>query len=329
MECEPAMEETTCHDFEARLEALAADPASRRAESALPAEERAACLRHAAGCPECAELLELARMGLAPDDGTEPTDGLLGAVLASTSGPACGRALERLAELSGDRAADPLVALHLLECSECRALAGVMASLAVDLPRLAEISPDPGFADDVLRASLPAAVRLRRWWRGAVAPALQGTWERLVHRPRFAWEAAFVLTVVFLPLIVASGPSLAAAPARGAEEVARFAQGARTADVEIRLGAAVREIRESEAARRTGDGLESAGDSFQDFGAAVARGFGDVAGAVGTGYGTLRDLAASFLTNDDGEDGSSPDSTRENRDTAPAPNGPASEETKR
>lgn len=313
---------TTCRDFEARLEALASDPSSVGGESALPAAERAACLHHAAGCPECAELLALARIGPAPGG---PADELVGAVMASTSGPACDRALERLV---GDGAADPLVTLHLLGCSECRALAGVMESLAVDLPRLVEVGPDPAFADDVLRATLPAAARLRRWWRGAAAPGLQDSWVRLVRRPRFAWEAAFVVTVALLPLIVASGPTLAAAPARGAEEVARFAQEARAVEVEIRLDEAVREIRESEAARRAGHGFESASAYFRSFGGAVALGAGDAASAVVTRYGTLRDLAASFLTNDDGEDGSSPE-TSSRQDTAPAPNGPASQETKR
>jgi hypothetical protein len=320
------MEKTTCHDFEARLEALSSSVAG----AVLPAEERAACLRHAAGCPECSELLELARMGvLAEEEAGAPAESLVGAVLASTSGPACDRALLRLAAVADGGAPDPLAALHLETCPSCRALAGAMAALAVDLPRLAEVRPDAAFADDVLRATLPVAVRLRRWWRRTAAPALLGTWERLVRRPRFAWEAAFVVTVAFLPLIVASGPTLAAAPARGAEEVARLAQEARSVDLESQLGSTVREIQGSEAGRRTEDGFESAGAFFQDLGSSLARGAGDAAEGVAVGYGTLRDLAASFLTTE-GEDGSSPatNPTRE-KDTAPAPHGPASEETTR
>jgi hypothetical protein len=311
---------TTCHDFEARLEAL----------DTLPADERAACLRHAAGCPECSELLELARMGMLAEEeeAGAPVESLVGAVMASTSGPACDRALERLAactDAGADGApADPLVALHLETCPGCRSLAGAMAALAVDLPRLAEVRPDSGFADQVLRRTLPATVRLRRWWRSTAGPAFLGTWERLARRPRFAWEAAFVVTVAFLPLIVASGPTLAAAPARGAEEVARLAKEARGVDLELtleaRLGSTVRGIQESEAARRTGAFV-------QDLADALSHGAGEAADGLAAGYGTLRDLAASFLTKE-GEDGSSPATNPiETQDSAPAPRAPASEET--
>lgn len=302
----------SCHDFEARLEALAGGE--------LPAGERAACLRHAELCGECRELLELARLGAAPAE-----EELVAAVMASTSGPACERALERLAAGWGREApgaGDPLLALHLEGCRECRATAGVLAALAVDLPGLAEVRPDAAFADDVLAVTLPFPVRLRRAWervRREVVP-------RLVRRPRFAWEASFVVTVAFLPLIVASGPTLAAAPARGAEELARVAQEApkveldRLLDEEIepRVGETLRELRESEAARRTGQGFDAFGATLTGFGNGVARGAGEVADAAVGGYGTLRDLAASFLTNE-GDDDASPDTNSEIEDTAPAP----------
>lgn len=308
----------SCHEFEARLEALTGGE--------LPAAERAACLRHAELCGECRELLELARLGAAPAEG-----GLVAAVMASTSGPVCERALERLAEswdVAPDRAraagvGDPLLALHLEGCPECRATAGVLAALAADLPGLAEVRPDAAFADDVLAATLPFAVRLRRGWERARRELIP----RLVRRPRFAWEAAFVVTVAFLPLIVASGPTLAAAPVRGAEELARVAQEAPKVEldrlldeqIEPRVGETLREIRESEAARRTEQGFGAFGATLVGLGDGVARGAGEVADAAIGGYGTLRELAASFLANG-GDDDASPDAdSTEIEDTAPAP----------
>lgn len=301
----------TCHDFEARLEALTGGE--------LPAGERAACLRHAELCGECRELLELARLGAAPAE-----DDLVSAVMASTSGPACERALERLAEGWGiaPGAPDPLLVLHLDGCRECRATAGVLAALAADLPGLAEVRPDAAFTDDVLAATLPVPVRLRRAWERARREVIP----RLVRRPRFAWEAAFVLTVAFLPLIVASGPTLAAAPARGAEELARVAQEAPKVEldrlldeqIEPRVGETLRELRESEAARRTGQGLGSFGETLAGLGDGVARGAGEVADAAIGGYGTLRDFAASFLANEGDDDASPEADSTEIEDTAPA-----------
>ncbi len=304
-----------CHDFEIRLEALAGGE--------LPAAERAGCLRHAEVCTDCRELLELARLGAAPP---EAEDDLVAAVMASTSGPACERVLERLADGWGrgvDREGDPLLALHVERCRECRATAGALAVLAADLAGLAEVRPDTAFADDVLRATLPLPVRLRRAWervRREVVP-------RLVSRPRFAWEAAFVVTVAFLPLIVASGPTLAAAPARGAEELARVAQDAprveldRFLDEEIepRVDGTLRELRGSEAVRRTERSFGTVGETLLGFGDGVAYSAGEIADAAVGGYGTLRELAASFLTNE-GDDDASPDaSSTEIEDTAPAP----------
>lgn len=313
-----------CHDFEIRLEALAGGE--------LPAAERGGCLRHAEACTACRELLELAQLGAAPAEGD-----LLAAVMASTSGPACERALERLAEGWGDgvdrEVGDPLLALHVEGCSACRATAQVMTALAADLPGLAEVRPDAAFAADVLRATLPLPVRLRRVWervRRDVVP-------RLVSRPRFAWEAAFVVTLAFLPLIVASGPTLAAAPVRGAEELARFAQEApkveldRLLDEEIepRVDGTLRELRGSEAVRRTERGFGTFGTTLAAFGDGVAHGAGEIGDAVIGGYGTLRDLAASFLANGEDDDASPDANSTEIEDTAPAPRGPAPEETTR
>jgi hypothetical protein len=69
--------------------------------------------------------------------------------------------------------------------------AGADAILA-DLPLLADMDPGPGFAERVLMATSkrPAPAG----WRARVS----GTWQSLVRRPRFAWEAAYVATVCWV-----------------------------------------------------------------------------------------------------------------------------------
>lgn len=157
---------------------------------------------------------------------------LLAGVLAQTSGPACRRAAELLAS-SGVEAEAPvdalsapdreLLDLHLERCTPCRELAGVLAALGRDLAALAEVPPDPELTDDVLAATLPVPVRWRRAW--------ERRWERWVRRPRFAWEAALVLTAV-----LSVGLSAAGAPGPLVQE--RVVQLARTNPVDALAGPA-------------------------------------------------------------------------------------------
>ena len=106
------------------------------------------------------------------------------------------------------------VALHLDACAECRAwtdafTAGVREAdgdeaftfdtlLHVDLA--SDIDPGPAFTARVLAATSGA--------RAAAAPApWRRRWDALVARPRFALEAAYVLTVL---LVLLAGNPLAA-----------------------------------------------------------------------------------------------------------------------
>lgn len=311
----------SCRHFETRLEALL--------DRELPAAERTACLLHAEDCPACRELLELAAVAAPPED-------LVAAVLASTSGPACERALEQLAgfqDLAATRTSDrQLVALHLAGCEDCRALAGVLAALAADLPGMAEVRPDERLVADVLAATLPVTVRVRRWWERTRFQ----TWPRWVRRPRFALEAAFVLTVACLPLVMTSASALAALPGRAVEMaqqgpgaeldrllLERLPGGESDPPWEERLEGTVREIRESPVARRTEQSFGSVRETLRGLGGAVAAGAGEAASLARQGYGTLRDFAASLLSNA-GEDRTSPEAN----DTAPARSGPAFEETR-
>ncbi|MBP7589395.1 MAG: zf-HC2 domain-containing protein [Thermoanaerobaculia bacterium] len=115
--------------------------------------------------------------------------------------------LEALAAGSLPAAEERAHAEHLAGCAACREL--------VDLARLAEVPPDPGFTADVLRITLPFDVQIRRWW--------DALWPQLWHRPRFASEAAYVGLVVLVLAFATPGSPLAAVPA-GALAIAQEPQ---------------------------------------------------------------------------------------------------------
>jgi predicted anti-sigma-YlaC factor YlaD len=120
---------------------------------------------------------------------------LTASVLAQTTGPACERARLLLASAPDDELAPDdrlLVGGHLERCADCRAFAAVWDSVAAALPSLAVLDPDAAFVDDVLaRTSRRPSWR---WW----ADDLRAAWLRVVERPRFAWEAAYVCTLCWL-----------------------------------------------------------------------------------------------------------------------------------
>ena len=115
--------------------------------------------------------------------------------------------LEALAAGSLPAAEERAHAEHLAGCAACREL--------VDLARLAEVPPDPGFTADVLRITLPFDVQIRRWW--------DALWPQLWHRPRFASEAAYDGLVVLVLAFATPGSPLAAVPA-GALAIAQEPQ---------------------------------------------------------------------------------------------------------
>lgn len=119
-------------------------------------------------------------------------------VLARTSGQVCAGARLRLAG-DIDDAPDPtgraLLDEHLQHCPGCRAVADVLASLRAELPALADVDPGPGFAGRVLAATSRRA-RERRWYDG-----WRDRWQSVAVRPRFAWEAAYGLTLLFVLLV--------------------------------------------------------------------------------------------------------------------------------
>ena len=190
-----------CDLFERRLEALLV--------GTLSEADRRACSDHLAVCDRCRDLQRLAELPAAAAATVDEQRSLRAAVMASTSGPSCEAAAARLVlafDEPLDRADRALLELHLGGCDSCRRLADVLALLAVELPRLAEVPADPRLLERVLAATLPFGVRWRRFWAK--------TWPAWVQRPRFAWEAAFVAMTIFLLVVQATGSPLQALSAR-------------------------------------------------------------------------------------------------------------------
>jgi hypothetical protein len=124
-------------------------------------------------------------------------------VLARTSG-GCGRVRELLAGRPDTALADidaHLVGGHLAGCAACSEMAVVLDAARLELASLAMLEPGPGFVEGVLERTSRRAAQptLTDRWRGV--------WERLVSRPRLAWEVAYVATLCWL---VFFGPSVSA-----------------------------------------------------------------------------------------------------------------------
>jgi hypothetical protein len=158
-----------------------------------------ACRAHAAGCSRCADVLALFEDDALGADDLHGQVDLLSGVLARTSGSACGRARDLMgARPDGDLDDESvaMLAAHLEHCSECAALDGILAWAMPAVRELAEPEPDPAFTFDVLRATSAARHRRRSGAIYRVRERAVAWWETQISRPQFAWEAAFVATVL-------------------------------------------------------------------------------------------------------------------------------------
>jgi predicted anti-sigma-YlaC factor YlaD len=186
-----------CRSFLDRLEALL--------DETLGGDARRAVEEHLRECADCRQLLELARSE--PDGAAvEPPADLAGSILERTSGPACNGARDRLCDYVDGALPEidaELVRLHLDGCESCEGLALALTSLTAELPAMAEIEPDAAFVDDVLARTVPWRKRLAR--RLEKLSAVRELWPRVVNRPRFALEAAYVGTMV---VVLIFGPNL-------------------------------------------------------------------------------------------------------------------------
>jgi hypothetical protein len=172
-------------------------------EGKLSAEERAAAEEHLDECHSCQKLLEVTTgsVDILPE---EMREGLTLSILNCTSGgPVCPRVESSLWEfVDGAQSSEEsqLIALHLDHCAGCGAMAADLAAIQAVLPEMAEIDPGETFTREVVRITSG-----KRAYRPDLPTRLEGWWNRMVQRPRFALEAAYVCTVL---LIFALSPFL-------------------------------------------------------------------------------------------------------------------------
>lgn len=198
-------------------------------------EQRRDVERHGAECRACRELLADVRrveLGVAIEE-AQPLDAveaeeLTAAVLRRTAGSPCARAQELLAESLFEASQeacgtpDPILAQHLEHCSACTAVAEAMAFAARTLPSLAELEPDPWF----VRAVVARTSRARRAER---LSGLLGLWRRWMARPRFAFELAYVATLLLVIIVGNPAETLQAASRRTATVAAASLEKAKSA----------------------------------------------------------------------------------------------------
>lgn len=122
-------------------------------------------------------------------------EALTRAILARTSGSACGSARERLCDFV-DGALDGfdrgLVDGHLAHCLACSALAAALAEVTSVLPSFASLAPRASVVDRVLLATS------RRTAVPSLGDRLAAWLGRAAARPRFSLEVAYVMTVLLL-----------------------------------------------------------------------------------------------------------------------------------
>jgi hypothetical protein len=122
-------------------------------------------------------------------------EALTRAILARTSGNACGSARERLCDFVDDALAPfdrSLVDGHLAHCQACTDLAAALAESTAVLPSFATLRPRTSVVFDVLRATS------RRPVEPGLGERLSAWLGRVAARPRFSLEVAYVLTVLLL-----------------------------------------------------------------------------------------------------------------------------------
>jgi hypothetical protein len=177
-----------CREFINRLDLFAA--------GMLPHDEQAAAARHLEACTRCRTLHCMVRGESDPLTPKMRRD-LLFAILSQTSGPACGEAQLGLCDYA-DGILSPhdreVIALHIEDCLECGSIIAALQELAEILPSMAEIEPEPSLTEEILLATTDRTENTRCTRR---TPQKWNWGNRLLRRPRFAWEVAYVGTLLF------------------------------------------------------------------------------------------------------------------------------------
>ena len=248
-----------CDRFEARLDDYL--------DGRLSEIERRAADEHLAQCDVCTALLRtlgdmLASLPTAAMPGPLPDASLTRTIVERTSGSPCERAQGFLVELvDGALGSEEtgLVRSHLEHCTRCPALHGALQWLGHELPAMAEIDPGPAFTRAVVAntAGRPVA-QTQRGPAGREAAA--DWWARVVARPRFAWEAAYVALLVLVGLFGTSVSPFRGVPSRAL---------------------AIVQLDPRSAARAVYDGVDTAGRHAWDASAGrIARSAREQAGTV-------------------------------------------------
>ncbi len=178
-----------CRSFEERLDVLVA--------GILPPREQQAAEEHLSACVRCRRLLSMVR-GDEEGQAHQADQDLLLAILHKTSGAPCGEAALLLCDwVDGHLEQDDweIISLHIDHCPNCGSLAASLQELKEVLPEMAEIEPDESLAGRILQATIsrPRVSRHdRRHFDG------REWWHRMLRRPRFAWEAAYVGALLIL-----------------------------------------------------------------------------------------------------------------------------------
>ena len=275
-----------CVVFNDRLDALL--------DGTLPVNQQADTEAHRATCRRCDELYRLMHGdGSGPADVARPAgqvdhfgvaapSGLAESILARTSGSPCAPAQARLGELVDwaldrqdpvttqvldlgmdqqldqqlDHEADQETALalvdgHVRHCPECAAVARTLIRLRDDLPTFAELSPRASLLREVLvRTTSKPAQEAGLWTR------LREAGQRLLERPRIAWEVGYVATLVAWLVFGASWSPLRATPVQALTLIQQGASDTQAASVSAMAALS----RLSERARGVALGDEVASD---------------------------------------------------------------------
>jgi len=198
---------TKCSDFEDRLSDILVE--------ALPPADLRVAMEHLAECPRCRQLLEVARgeMDLLPSGSRQE---LAREILRKTSGLACGRGREQLCDFVDGRLPHDdarILAIHIENCKACAGLARILEELSAALPGMAELDPGAPFTREVL-----AATSRRERCKPQRREFLAEWWNAVMRRPRFAWEAAYVGTLL-LALVIGNPALMSMAASTPLDEV--------------------------------------------------------------------------------------------------------------
>ena len=172
-------------------------------EGNLSPVEKSAAQAHLAKCPACRRLLQIAcgDLDILPQD---RHDALAHSILDCTSGSACARVESSLWDfIEGDLNAEDahLISLQLENCAECRLVAEDLVLIQQELPEMAEIDPGESFTQAVV--SVTSGLRP---YRSSRETGFRAWWDRMIQRPRFPLEAAYVGALVLF--LVFSIPSV-------------------------------------------------------------------------------------------------------------------------